>query len=591
MNWVGVRPRAALAVVALLTVTLVAVVAQPAQATLSSPTTGLILDGEVGAFVGGGATRTFTNVSAAGNDTFVTFDVSTSTDQFTLHFAPVAGAHLAVGTYENAQRAGLQSAGHPGIDVNGDGAGCNTETGRFIVDEVSFDNGGAPKTASIRFEQHCEGNDEALFGAVSYNATADYRTRTVSPSSLTMPSTRPGSTSAPRNETITNQGPSTLTVSNATISGANAQDFHIASNNCGASLSQGQSCTIGVTFSPSGPGTRNAALTFFDQLAPSGGGGTGRDIPLSGSNLGALAWSPLNGVVVSDPTSAVTASQSFLYALDTTNAMRVWTSNAGVWDSGISIPAALTSVPSPTSTAAGIYVFMSGPDGGVEYTKQPSNLQFTTFQTLGGKLLSTPAGESDASGVYVFGVGLDHALYFRRLVGSTWSPWQSLGGYLTSDLATAVDNTGLYVFGRGGDGSLWYRRFSGGVPSGWQSLGGFADSFPTAISTPQGITVFILGGDEAAWSRRVTGTPTGWTSLGGYFLSALAETSDSSGLYVFGVGGDHAMWSRRVSPAGPGWSSLGGYFVSNPTALTDPGGGGIEVAGLGTDSRMWIRSL
>src|SRR5262249_38066810 len=118
----GVRTSSGVALVVLFTATLVGVVhARRAGATLSLPTTCLFLDSEPGAVIGNGTTHTFTSVSIGGNDTDLGFTVTTQSEYFALHFAPAAGGHLAVGTYENAQRATVQDPGHPGIDINGDG--------------------------------------------------------------------------------------------------------------------------------------------------------------------------------------------------------------------------------------------------------------------------------------------------------------------------------------------------------------------------------------------------------------------------------------------------------------------------------------
>ncbi|MFI5298475.1 MAG: hypothetical protein ACHREM_10275 [Polyangiales bacterium] len=78
-------------------------------------------------------------------------------------------APFAVGTYTNAERAPFASAGHPGIDISGDGRGCNTDSGQFQVHEVTFD-GTTLKSLLISFEQHCEGASSTLRGCLRYEA-------------------------------------------------------------------------------------------------------------------------------------------------------------------------------------------------------------------------------------------------------------------------------------------------------------------------------------------------------------------------------------------------------------------------------------
>ena len=84
------------------------------------------------------------------------------------------GTNLVPGTYPNAERAPFASLGHPGLDVEMDGRGCNTLTGNFVIRDASF--GPAPSLLLERldmdFEQHCEGAAPALHGRFRYNRSA-----------------------------------------------------------------------------------------------------------------------------------------------------------------------------------------------------------------------------------------------------------------------------------------------------------------------------------------------------------------------------------------------------------------------------------
>ena len=82
----------------------------------------------------------------------------------------VAGQPLREGRYEGAMRFPFQDANHPGIDVSGDGVGCNTATGRFIVYELSRDYDGVMLTYSADFEYHCDGAQSALAGSIRYHS-------------------------------------------------------------------------------------------------------------------------------------------------------------------------------------------------------------------------------------------------------------------------------------------------------------------------------------------------------------------------------------------------------------------------------------
>jgi hypothetical protein len=65
--------------------------------------------------------------------------------------------------------------------------------------------------------------------------------------------------------TVTNRLDVALGFAGITVSGP----FAVTSNTCGASVTAGASCTVGVTFSPTAPGSVIGALTFTDNAATS----------------------------------------------------------------------------------------------------------------------------------------------------------------------------------------------------------------------------------------------------------------------------------------------------------------------------------
>jgi prepilin-type processing-associated H-X9-DG protein len=78
------------------------------------------------------------------------------------------GLPLATQVYEGAQRAPFASPGHPGIDIGGDGRGCNTISGRFQVHELEW-TGAALTRFTATFEQFCEANpSNVLRGCVHF---------------------------------------------------------------------------------------------------------------------------------------------------------------------------------------------------------------------------------------------------------------------------------------------------------------------------------------------------------------------------------------------------------------------------------------
>lgn len=79
-----------------------------------------------------------------------------------------------------------------------------------------------------------------------------------------------GAASAAQLVTVSNTGNSTMTLTNVEITGTNAGDFKIdnTTTTCiltqGSSLYSGQTCRIGVIFTPAATGTRSATLTLLD---------------------------------------------------------------------------------------------------------------------------------------------------------------------------------------------------------------------------------------------------------------------------------------------------------------------------------------
>src|SRR5439155_5319891 len=88
-----------------------------------------------------------------------------------LRFAAPRGQPLVPGTYENAVRSPFRPNGVPGLEVAGEGRGCNDLSGRFVADVVEFV-AGEIQNFHATFEQHCGSALPALFGEVRYSRTA-----------------------------------------------------------------------------------------------------------------------------------------------------------------------------------------------------------------------------------------------------------------------------------------------------------------------------------------------------------------------------------------------------------------------------------
>jgi uncharacterized repeat protein (TIGR01451 family) len=102
----------------------------------------------------------------------------------------------------------FQTSIQPGLDVSGDGRGCNTLTGKFLVLDATYV-GTTVQSFAANFEQHCEGQTIPLYGAIRFNSTAG-RSADLS-SSLSAGGTFAARTMATVVVTVTNNGPDTVT--------------------------------------------------------------------------------------------------------------------------------------------------------------------------------------------------------------------------------------------------------------------------------------------------------------------------------------------------------------------------------------------
>ena len=79
-----------------------------------------------------------------------------------------------------------------------------------------------------------------------------------------------GRSSTAQTATLTNTGTSALTINSITITGTNPSDFSLSPTNpCGASVTAGSSCTIGVIFKPTKIGSRSANVSISDSSTDS----------------------------------------------------------------------------------------------------------------------------------------------------------------------------------------------------------------------------------------------------------------------------------------------------------------------------------
>ena len=568
-------------------------------ASLATPLTAMFVDGEDGATVTGGHSYSFAAVTASHSGAALTFAVNQSGHSFTITFAPVDGQALMVADYTYTQR--VADGSHIGLDLSGDGVACTTASGAFSVDQISLDGSGNPVTFSSRFEFHCNAEDPAVIGAVSYNATADYRTTTMPTAVADFGSVAAGGVPTPWKEvTVTNNGPSDLTLSSQ---GPDSLNFGVYLATCGqfTVLHVGESCVYQVRFQPlvGAAGPQSAWLRINENLAPSGGSAV-RRIRLTGfvSSNPTPSWISFGGAVTADP-SAVADPQDpsgvYAFVRGGDGALYWQHATGSTWSGYHAAGGVLTSLPFAVADPAGVsgtvgsYVFVRGGDGAL-YVGRIVGGVWQGWQPLGGNLTSFPATVVDSSGLWVAVRGGDGALYARHLTSTGWSGWQNFGGYLDSPPSLAADASGAYAFVAGGDGALYARNIRG--VASWQSLGGYVTAAPVGVGDAAGISVFVRGGDGATYWRHESGGA--WTPLqylGWYSTSAPLGVADTIGVSVYVRGSDGALYRRHFDGASwTGWSRLGGYLASDPIPVSD-GLGFERVFVVGGDSQLYTISV
>jgi hypothetical protein len=140
----------------------------------------LTMTSDVGDYVGQGQSYSFATpsdqlraeVTGANDSTVQIFEISPDfSHSWRLVFSAPDGQQLMAGSYPGAVRDVSRGPGQPGLDISGDGRGCNTLTGSFTVVNATYGPYGYVESFDATFEQHCEGNIPALRGEIRISNT------------------------------------------------------------------------------------------------------------------------------------------------------------------------------------------------------------------------------------------------------------------------------------------------------------------------------------------------------------------------------------------------------------------------------------
>ena len=134
--------------------------------------TQLAMKSDPGDYIGQGLTYLYTpatdSIAVVGGRTHVGGGINAGDGSWWYYdFVPPAGDILTTGATYNATRYPFNGNG-AGMDISGNGRGCNTLTGTFKVNSISVALDGTLRYVSISFVQHCEGSAPALHGTLDY---------------------------------------------------------------------------------------------------------------------------------------------------------------------------------------------------------------------------------------------------------------------------------------------------------------------------------------------------------------------------------------------------------------------------------------
>jgi hypothetical protein len=150
-----------------------AVTLPPGSIAVPSSGTFLYMNSEPGDYIGQGIEQLYTSDDSTirgslpqGGGYFSASVIQGNYDHWWyVDIAAPPGEPLVEGSYTGALRYPFND-GAPGLSVSGDGRGCNTLTGQFDVNEISYASTGELLVFDATFEQHCEGADPALYGRI-----------------------------------------------------------------------------------------------------------------------------------------------------------------------------------------------------------------------------------------------------------------------------------------------------------------------------------------------------------------------------------------------------------------------------------------
>jgi hypothetical protein len=92
----------------------------------------------------------------SGTLTYLTMRVTSGSENWSINLAAPSGENLHPQVYYNVERAAFRTGRSPGLDVSGDGRGCNQVYGSFAINQIAADSSGNVTMLDATFTQNCE---------------------------------------------------------------------------------------------------------------------------------------------------------------------------------------------------------------------------------------------------------------------------------------------------------------------------------------------------------------------------------------------------------------------------------------------------
>lgn len=129
---------------------------------------------ETGDYIGQGQTRSYTGadsaISVSGDSQLLTMSVRRGSDNWYVELSAARGQRLQPGRYYLAERSSFRTGRSPGIDIGGNGRGCNRVWGSVYIQQIEFGANDAVTALEATGQQRCERDNAPLLTAkLRYN--------------------------------------------------------------------------------------------------------------------------------------------------------------------------------------------------------------------------------------------------------------------------------------------------------------------------------------------------------------------------------------------------------------------------------------